>query len=101
MIAHSGNFHRSRGRVRLWPNQELREFDGPTPFISFVHTRVSDVAGFEFAQFLICPKTDRPRDRSRSAMREHIWKRGVISIRKMATSPSQSLVSTLAAKTAL
>jgi hypothetical protein len=32
-------------------------FDGPTPFIRFVHTSVSNVAGFEFAQFLIFPKT--------------------------------------------
>jgi hypothetical protein len=31
--------------------------EGPTPFISFVHTSVSNVAGFEFAQFLIWPKT--------------------------------------------
>src|SRR5215471_15002630 len=31
--------------------------DGPTPFIRFAHTRVSDVAGFEFAQFQIQPKT--------------------------------------------
>ena len=30
--------------------------DGPTPFISFVHTSVSDVAAFQFAQFLIQPK---------------------------------------------
>src|SRR5919108_6073901 len=29
---------------------------GPTPFISFVHTSVSDVARFEFAQFIIFPK---------------------------------------------
>jgi arylsulfate sulfotransferase len=32
-------------------------FDGPTPFIRFVHTSVSDVARFEFAQFMIWPKT--------------------------------------------
>ena len=32
-------------------------FEGPTPFIHFVHTRVSDVAGFESAQFQIRPKT--------------------------------------------
>ena len=31
--------------------------DGPTPFIRFAHTDVSDVARFEFAQFLILPKT--------------------------------------------
>jgi arylsulfate sulfotransferase len=31
--------------------------EGPTPFIRFAHTRVSDVAGFEFAQFQIQPKT--------------------------------------------
>jgi len=35
----------------------LQVRDGPTPFIRFVHTSVSDVAGFEFAQFLILPKT--------------------------------------------
>jgi len=29
---------------------------GPTPFISFAHTSVSDVAGFKFAQFWIQPK---------------------------------------------
>jgi arylsulfate sulfotransferase len=32
-------------------------FEGPTPFIHFVHTHVSDVAGFESAQFQIRPKT--------------------------------------------
>ena len=32
-------------------------FGGPTPFIRFVHTSVSDVAGFKFAQFQIWPKT--------------------------------------------
>jgi arylsulfate sulfotransferase len=32
-------------------------FDGPTPFIRFLHTNVSDVAGFEFAQFQIRPKS--------------------------------------------
>jgi arylsulfate sulfotransferase len=31
--------------------------EGPTPFIRFAHTRVSDVAAFEFAQFQIQPKT--------------------------------------------
>jgi arylsulfate sulfotransferase len=31
--------------------------DGPTPFIRFVNTTISNVAGFEFAQFLIFPKT--------------------------------------------
>jgi len=31
--------------------------EGPTPFIRFVHTSVSDVAGFRFAQFRIQPKT--------------------------------------------
>ncbi len=30
--------------------------DGPTPFISFVHTTVSDVAGFNSVQFQIRPK---------------------------------------------
>ena len=37
--------------------ENVQVFDGPTPFIRFVHTSVSDVAGFEFAQFLILPKT--------------------------------------------
>ena len=37
--------------------ENIQVFDGPTPFIRFVHTSVSDVAGFEFAQFLILPKT--------------------------------------------
>jgi arylsulfate sulfotransferase len=36
------------------PNIEVGE--GPTPFIRFAHTRVTDVAGFEFAQFQIQPK---------------------------------------------
>jgi arylsulfate sulfotransferase len=31
--------------------------EGPTPFIRFVNTTISNVAGFEFAQFLIFPKT--------------------------------------------
>ena len=31
--------------------------DGPTPFIRFVHTRVGNVASFNFAQFQIQPKT--------------------------------------------
>jgi arylsulfate sulfotransferase len=30
--------------------------DGPTPFIRFLHTRVSDVASFQFARFQIQPK---------------------------------------------
>jgi arylsulfate sulfotransferase len=36
----------------------IEVFDGPTPFIRFVHTSVSDIAGFKFAQFLIFPKTN-------------------------------------------
>jgi hypothetical protein len=36
---------------------DVEVFEGPTPFIRFVHTRVSDVAGFESAQFQIWPKT--------------------------------------------
>ncbi len=32
-------------------------FDGPTPFIRFVHTDINDIAGFDFAQFVIFPKT--------------------------------------------
>jgi arylsulfate sulfotransferase len=32
-------------------------FEGPTPFIRFVHTSVGDPARFEYAQFLIWPKT--------------------------------------------
>jgi arylsulfate sulfotransferase len=35
----------------------IKVFDGPTPFIRFVQTSVSNVPGFEFAQFLIWPKT--------------------------------------------
>jgi arylsulfate sulfotransferase len=35
----------------------LKVFEGPTPFIRFVQTQVSDVAGFRFAQFQIWPKT--------------------------------------------
>jgi hypothetical protein len=31
--------------------------EGPTPFIRFVNTSISNVPGFEFAQFLIMPKT--------------------------------------------
>ena len=31
-------------------------FDGPTPFIRFVQTKVDDIAEFNFAQFLIFPK---------------------------------------------
>jgi arylsulfate sulfotransferase len=37
--------------------ENIKVFDGPTPFIRFVHTRVSDAARFTFAQFLIFPKT--------------------------------------------
>jgi arylsulfate sulfotransferase len=36
---------------------KVEVFDGPTPFIRFVHTSVSDPARFEYAQFLIWPKT--------------------------------------------
>jgi hypothetical protein len=32
--------------------------EGPTPFISFVHTQVSDVKSFRSAQFQIQPKND-------------------------------------------
>jgi hypothetical protein len=32
-------------------------FEGPTPFIRFVHTSIRDPARFEYAQFLIWPKT--------------------------------------------
>jgi arylsulfate sulfotransferase len=42
------------------PGQTVRNvkvFEGPTPFISFVHTSVGDVDGFNFAQFQISPKT--------------------------------------------
>lgn len=38
------------------PDGNVEVFDGPTPFIRFVHTSVSDVTGFAFAQFLILPK---------------------------------------------
>ncbi len=77
--------------------ENIQVFDGPTPFIRFVHTSVSDVASFEFAQFLILPKTGRPRAQLGPAMRDPIWKRGVISIPKMAKLPSRSSVSTPAA----
>lgn len=50
----------------------LEVSEGPTPFIRFAHTTVSDVAGFNSAQFQIWPKRDRPRDRSRFAMRDLI-----------------------------
>jgi hypothetical protein len=46
--------------IAAQPGQVVRNIqvsDGPTPFIRFVHTSVSDVARFEFAQFLILPKT--------------------------------------------
>src|SRR5215475_1645129 len=36
--------------------RNIRVLDGPTPFISFVHATVSDVADFESAQFRILPK---------------------------------------------
>ncbi|PWT78540.1 MAG: hypothetical protein C5B58_15125 [Acidobacteria bacterium] len=42
------------------PTQEVGNvevFEGPTPFIRFVHTSISNVAGFQSAQFLIMPKT--------------------------------------------
>ncbi len=35
----------------------LKVFDGPTPFIRFVHIDIDDIGGFNFAQFLIFPKT--------------------------------------------
>jgi arylsulfate sulfotransferase len=35
----------------------VRVFDGPTPFIRFVHTNVADLGEFSFAQFVILPKT--------------------------------------------
>jgi len=37
--------------------ENIEVSDGPTPFIRFLHTRVSDVAGFKAAQFQIKPKT--------------------------------------------
>ena len=36
---------------------KIQVFDGPTPFIRFVQTSVSDVANFKSAQFLVSPKT--------------------------------------------
>ena len=36
---------------------QIQVSDGPTPFIRFVHTRVGNVASFNFAQFQIQPKT--------------------------------------------
>src|SRR5204862_6480085 len=43
------------------PRSQLQDFsaevfEGPTPFIRFVHTNVDDISGFSFAQFLIFPK---------------------------------------------
>ena len=35
----------------------VKVLEGPTPFIRFVHTRVDDVPGFEFAEFWIFPKS--------------------------------------------
>ena len=35
---------------------QIQVFDGPTPFIRFVRTRVGNVATFNFAQFQIQPK---------------------------------------------
>ena len=37
--------------------RNIQVSDGPTPFIRFVNTSVSDIAGFKSAQFLILPKT--------------------------------------------
>jgi hypothetical protein len=37
--------------------EKVEGSQGPTPFISFVHLRLSDPARFEFAQFMIWPKT--------------------------------------------
>ena len=37
--------------------ENVEVFDGPTPFIRFVQTRVNNVASFKFAQFQIWPKT--------------------------------------------
>ena len=58
----------------------IEVFEGPTPFISFVHTRVNDVASFSSPNSRFGQKRVRPHGRSRSAMRDLIWKRGVISI---------------------
>jgi arylsulfate sulfotransferase len=47
-------------QVAARPGQKvgsLEVSEGPTPFIRFVNTTVSDVAGFKSAQFLIWPKT--------------------------------------------
>ena len=38
-------------------NFSAKVFDGPTPFIRFVHIDIDDIGGFNFAQFLIFPKT--------------------------------------------
>jgi hypothetical protein len=37
--------------------EKVEGSQGPTPFISFVHLRLSNPARFEFAQFMIWPKT--------------------------------------------
>jgi len=34
-----------------------RVFNGPTPFIRFVQINIDDPGGFDFAQFVISPKT--------------------------------------------
>ena len=36
---------------------KIQVSEGPTPFIRFAHTQVSDITGFKSAQFQIWPKT--------------------------------------------
>ena len=44
--------------ARLQPqNHAAAVSDGPTPFIRFVNTEIDDIAGFDFAEFLIFPET--------------------------------------------
>ena len=77
----------------------IEVLDGPTPFIRFLHTHV-----MRCRQLRVRPVPDSAKKGSdtrpiRPAMRDLIWKRAVISIPKMANSPSRSSVSTPAAQT--
>ena len=61
----------------------IKVFDGPTPFVRFVQTQVS-VVGFGFAQFQIEPKKGSATRPIKVRWRDLIWKRRVILIPKMA-----------------
>ena len=73
--------------------------DGPTPFIRFVHTAINDITGFDFAQFVIFPKTGSATRPIRVQYAGLIWKREVISIPARANSSFRSSGSMLAAQT--